>query len=178
MNTTYESQRKERLSDVIFDYLQDEDTSPEKLYTDIREEIINALEHFEKYADRCRRARDLITDDFFPTNSDYKEHCYYDSESEGRDFYSNDTHPEISPPDLTDARIQATSPFNDGWTQEFYREQISRNDPNRIDYKDPWVYESPDGGKTITKRKPGSLEKYPITRDEINEHYKNLGNAD
>ena len=40
---------KERLSDVIFDYLQDEDTSPEKLYTDIREEIINALEHFEKY---------------------------------------------------------------------------------------------------------------------------------
>ena len=166
MNTTYESQRKERLSDVIFDYLQDENTSPEKLYTDIREEIINALEHFEKYADRCRRARDLITDDFFPTNSDYKEHCYYDSESEGRDF------------DLTDARIQATSPFNDGWTQEFYREQISRNDPNRIDYKDPWVYESPDGGKTITKRKPGSLEKYPITRDEINEHYKNLGNAD
>ena len=108
----------------------------------------------------------MITDDFFPTNSDYKEHCYYDSESEGRDF------------DLTDARIQATSPFNDGWTQEFYREQISRNDPNRIDYKDPWVYESPDGGKTITKRKPGSLEKYPITRDEINEHYKNLGNAD
>ena len=106
MNTTYESQRKERLSDVIFDYLQDEDTSPEKLYTDIREEIINALEHFEKYADRCRRARDLITDDFFPTNSDYKEHCYYDSESEGRDFYNNDTHPEISPPDLTDARIQ------------------------------------------------------------------------
>lgn len=23
----------------------------------------------------------------------------------------------------------------------------------------PWIYESPDGGKTVTKRKPGSLEK-------------------
>ena len=73
--------------------------------------------------------------------------------------------------------FKLTSPFNDGWTQEFYREQISRNDPDRIDYKEPWVYESPDGGETITKRKPGSLEKYPVTRDEINEHYKNLGNA-
>ena len=24
---------------------------------------------------------------------------------------------------------------------------------------DPWVYESPDGGKTVTRRKPGSLDK-------------------
>ena len=66
MNTTYESQRKERLAEIIFDYLQDEDTSPEKLYTDIREEIIDALEYFEKYGDKCRRVGDLITDDFFP----------------------------------------------------------------------------------------------------------------
>lgn len=167
MTTTYESQRKERLSELIFDYLQDEDTSPEKLYTDIREEVISSLEYFEKYAEKCRRARDLITDDFFPITSDItEEHCYYDSESEGRDF------------DMTDALIQSTSPYNDGWTQEFYREQISRNDPDRIDYKEPWVYESPDGGETITKRKPGSMQKYPITRDEINEHYKNIGNDD
>ena len=30
----------------------------------------------------------------------------------------------------------------------------------------PWVYESPDGGKTVTRRKPGSLEKEVIKTPE------------
>jgi hypothetical protein len=45
------------------------------------------------------------------------------------------------------------------------KEEVSRNDPNRLKYEDGWVYESPDGGKTVTKRKPGSFEKTIVKAD-------------
>ena len=34
---------------------------------------------------------------------------------------------------------------------------------DELTMKQPWVYESPDGGKTVTRRKPGSLEKEMIS---------------
>ena len=58
-----------------------------------------------------------------------------------------------------------------------YYYDYNRNDPDRenpfteaFDYlmgesvtgKTPWIYESPDGGKTVTRRKPHSLEKEVI----------------
>jgi len=36
----------------------------------------------------------------------------------------------------------------------------------------PWVYESPDGGKTVTRRRQGSLEKEVIEKPEPNLEYK------
>ena len=36
----------------------------------------------------------------------------------------------------------------------------------------PWVYESPDGGKTVTRRKSGSLEKEVIQKPEPNFDYE------
>ena len=45
------------------------------------------------------------------------------------------------------------------------QEEISRNDPNRLKYEDGWVYESPDGGKTVTRRRVGSLEKEIVKSD-------------
>ena len=68
-----------------------------------------------------------------------------------------------------DAKVQAESPYNDGWTREHYKaivEEFSRNDPTRLKYEEGWVYESPDGGKTVTKRKPGSTEKIVIQKEE------------
>ena len=86
--------------------------------------------------------------------------------------------------------INANSPYNDGWTQDFYKEQLEhsdawydykRNDPDRknpfTDPKDrerafkvtgeePYVYESPDGGKTVTRRRHGSLEKEVIQKPQ------------
>ena len=38
----------------------------------------------------------------------------------------------------------------------------------------PWVYESPDGGKTVTRRKPGSLEKEVIKIPEGNDHTQHI----
>lgn len=68
-----------------------------------------------------------------------------------------------------DAKVQAESSYNDGWTREHYEaivEEFSRNDPTRLKYEGGWVYESPDGGKTVTKRKPGSTEKIVVQKEE------------
>ena len=88
-------------------------------------------------------------------------------------------------------KVQVESPYNDGWTQDFYKEQLehsdayydyNRNDPDRknpfTDPKDrerafkvtgeePYIYESPDGGKTVTRRKSGDdyTKKEVITGD-------------
>lgn len=48
------------------------------------------------------------------------------------------------------------------------KEQISRNDPNRIDYKDGLIYESPDGGKTVYSRKPGETERTLVKEEKKN----------
>ena len=92
-------------------------------------------------------------------------------------------------PDLM-FKVQAESPYNDGWTQDFYKEQLehsdayynyNRNDPDRknpfTDPKDrerafkvtgeePYIYESPDGGETVTRRRAGSLEKEVIQKPQ------------
>ena len=43
----------------------------------------------------------------------------------------------------------------------------SRNDSNRLNYEEGWVYESPDGGKTVTKRRPGSDEKIVVKEEKV-----------
>ena len=68
-----------------------------------------------------------------------------------------------------DAKVQAESSYDDGWTEKHYEaivEEFSRNDPTRLKYEEGWVYESPDGGKTVTKRKPGSTEKIVVQKEE------------
>jgi len=42
---------------------------------------------------------------------------------------------------------------------------VSRNDPNRLKYEEGWVYESPDRGKTVTRRRVGSTEKEIVKAD-------------
>ena len=89
-------------------------------------------------------------------------------------------------------KVQAESPYNDGWTQDFYKEQLehsdayydyNRNDPNRKNpFTDPkdrerafkvtgnweentkWIYESPDSGKTVYRYVSG---RDPSTREQV-----------
>ena len=48
------------------------------------------------------------------------------------------------------------------------KEEISRNDLNRLDYKDGFIYESPDAGKTVYARKPGETERTLVKEEKIN----------
>jgi len=52
--------------------------------------------------------------------------------------------------------IQANSPYNDGWTREFY-ENVEKGIGKQLElfpdlYPPKHIYESPDGGETIYKR--------------------------
>jgi len=53
--------------------------------------------------------------------------------------------------DLTMTKIQSESPYNDGWTRKYYKDQLSEE---LVDNKEEkYIYESPDRGQTIYKRK-------------------------
>ena len=57
---TYEEQRRERLSDAIFDYLSDEDVTPTHIHNAIMEEIQTSYDYHAKHARRCQDLLDLM----------------------------------------------------------------------------------------------------------------------
>lgn len=94
--------------------------------------------------------------------------------------------------DKDDPSPECQGAWNDFWEENYYPEEynsrlseeieairqaggyewtpnpeVSRNDPTRLKYEDGWVYESPDGGKTVTKRKVGSTEKIVVKQDKV-----------
>jgi LPS O-antigen subunit length determinant protein (WzzB/FepE family) len=55
LNMSYSEQRRERLNDVIFDYISDEETSMEELFDDIIAEVRGSHEYFARYEQKCSR---------------------------------------------------------------------------------------------------------------------------
>jgi len=54
-----------------------------------------------------------------------------------------------------------------GTMNEEYPVKLSDTVKDLTNTDTPWVYESPDGGKTVTRRKSGSLEKEVIQKPSI-----------
>ena len=52
---SYSEQRRERLNDVIFDYISDEETSMEELFDDIIAEVRGSHEYFARYEQKCSK---------------------------------------------------------------------------------------------------------------------------
>ena len=60
-------------------------------------------------------------------------------------------------------KVQAESPYNDGWTRKYYKEKenakqlIDKLSEDIVPNKDTgYIYETPDGGKTVFRRDVGS----------------------
>ena len=82
----------------------------------------------------------------------------------------------------------------DDYQHSMYYYDYNRNDPDRenpfteafdhmmgesVTGKTPWIYESPDGGKTVTRRKPHSLEKEVIQQpNDTLKYQENIGLKD
>ena len=63
-------------------------------------------------------------------------------------------------------KVQANSPYNDGWTREYYKNKLAED---IVDDKEKrYIYESPDVGKTVYKRAFGS-DKRELVEDFENE---------
>tara|TARA_R100000951_G_scaffold56164_2_gene47169 strand:- start:834 stop:1091 length:258 start_codon:yes stop_codon:yes gene_type:complete len=56
----YSEQRKERLGEVVFDYLSDENTTPDELLCDLIEEVKDVFDYYNKYAIKCRKVLDML----------------------------------------------------------------------------------------------------------------------
>lgn len=57
---SYSEQRRERLNDVIFDYISDEETSMEELFDDIIAEVRGSHEYFARYEKKCSMLLDKL----------------------------------------------------------------------------------------------------------------------
>ncbi len=73
--------------------------------------------------------------------------------------------------DLTEAKIQAKSPYNDGWSRKYYQDQLSEAivDENSLGY----IYESPDGGETIYRRKVGEDKREKVSKKDWEQYNRN-----
>ena len=62
--------------------------------------------------------------------------------------------------------VQANSPYNDGWTRQYYKDKLAEDIVENKEER--YIYESPDGGKTVYKRAFGSTER-ELIKDFKNE---------
>ena len=60
--TTYDEQRKQRLDEAVFDYIQDEKVTPKQFYEELQEVLLNNKQVFSRTAMRVDRMRQLVTE--------------------------------------------------------------------------------------------------------------------
>lgn len=107
------------------------------------------------------------TGEKFPLSCD-KDDPSPECQGAWNDFWEENYYPEEHHTSLSKEieAIRAAGGYE--WTPE---PQVSRNDPTRLKYEGGWIYESPDGGKTVTKRKVGSTEKILVKQDKAVRHW-------
>ncbi len=64
---------------------------------------------------------------------------------------------------MLEAKIQANSPHNDGWTRQYYKDKLAEEIVDEQEGK--WIYESPDGGETVFRRPFSNYD--PKYKEEI-----------
>jgi len=156
-SSDYKKYSLQKLEEWVHDSINCDDITAQEIYDVVKDAISSNIEYHQNYLDKNKKLKDLI--DCKYNWSDFWEENYYPEESH------NYTEEEL------DAMCDKakSDEENDGWTKEHYEaivEEFSRNDPTRLKYEGGWVYESPDGGKTVTKRKPGSTEKIVVQKEE------------
>jgi len=60
MTTSYETARKDRLTDIIGDYITDEDVTAEQFYSEIVSEIDVWYDYHMKYLEKCKLLKKMI----------------------------------------------------------------------------------------------------------------------
>ena len=168
----YKTYSLEKLEEWVHDSLNSEDITPQEIYDIIVNAVDENVECHKKYLTKNIEFLSLLKG-----NREIDLECGpydgwdYDYDAAGAKF-----------PPVTEATKKDWENFweeAEEYTKEQIREfeakerdyetlrarldaQVSRNDPDRITFENGWVYESPDGGKTVTKRRPGDTKKYPV----------------
>lgn len=60
METTYKSARKDRLTDIIGDYITDEDTSAEEFFNDLTQELDIWIDYHRKFLEKSKLIKKMV----------------------------------------------------------------------------------------------------------------------
>ncbi len=58
--TTYRQSRKDRLCDIIGDYVTDEDTSADEFVQELKSELNTWLDYHQKHFEKCKEMSNLL----------------------------------------------------------------------------------------------------------------------
>ena len=170
MTSDYKKYSLEKLQEWVHDAMNS-DASPHEIYSAIREAV---REDYYYHKDCISRAGELLA--LLNDNSEGHLSCDKDDKSPEcqqawNSFWEEYYYPEEVKTDgysvngLSHQEIEAIREAGGyEWTPD---PEVSRNDPTRLKYEEGWIYESPDGGKTVTKRKIGSDEKLVVKQDKV-----------
>ena len=181
---SYKKYSLEQLDNWVHDALNCEDLTPQDIYETILKCVDDSVEYHKKYLTKSIELLSLLKgqrsvdfdytkfDEKFPSATqkdwnDFWEETYYPEE------HKQYTEEEMNA--MCDAaedkekcreyNLREAEYYNKRAQLDIDTQEVSRNDPTRLKYENGWVYESPDGGKTVTKRRVGSLQKEIVKVD-------------
>jgi len=166
----YKKYSLEKLQEWVHDAMNS-DASPQEIYFAIREAVREDYYYHKDYISRAGELLALLNDNGEGHLSCDKDDKSPECQQAWNSFWEEYYYPEevktdgYSVNELSHQEIEAIREAGGyEWTPD---PEVSRNDPTRLKYEEGWIYESPDGGKTVTKRKIGSDEKLVVKQDKV-----------
>jgi len=178
---SYKKYSLEQLDNWVNDAVNCVDLTPQDIYDTIVKCVNESVEYHKKYYTKSVELLSLLKghrevdfgdegnitlggtsdwNDFWEENYYPEEHKQYTEEELNAMCDAAEEKEKCREYNLREAEY-----YNKRAQLDIDTQEVSRNDPTRLKYEKGWVYESPDGGKTVTKRRPGSLEKTVVKAD-------------
>ena len=177
----YKKYSLENLENWLHDAISSAEATPQEIYDVIKNVVEEQCLYHKQNGERCSKLLSLLTGGEYNKNhlnkilscdkDDPSPECrgawndfWEVDEDNSREYNLREAeyYNKRAQLDADSEKIKAAGGYE--WTPDPI---VSRNDPDRIKYDGVWIYESPDKGKTITKRKPGSTEKFPVKDDKV-----------
>ena len=178
---SYKKYSLEQLDNWVNDAVNCVDLTPQDIYDTIVKCVNESVEYHKKYYTKSVELLSLLKghrevdfgdegnitlggtsdwNDFWEENYYPEEHKQYTEEELNAMCDAAEDKEKCREYNLREAEY-----YNKRAQLDIDTQEVSRNDPTRLKYEKGWVYESPDGGKTVTKRRVGSLQKEIVKVD-------------
>jgi hypothetical protein len=163
----YKKYSLEKLQEWVHDAMNS-DASPHEIYSAIREAVREDYYYHKDCISRASGLLELLSGHRPVKDSSIlqcdKDNPSLECQNAWNDFWEENYYPEEYNSSLSKELEAIREAGGYEWTPD---SEVSRNDPSRLKCEEGWIYESPDGGKTVTKRKVGSDEKVVVKQDKV-----------
>jgi antitoxin component of MazEF toxin-antitoxin module len=131
----YKKYSLQKLEDWVCDAISSGGATPQEVYDTIVSAITEYHEHHKKGFDYTTELLSLLKG-HRPANFD--DEVYEAVKKEYEYYEGNDKYQKELEKDLLTARINANSPYNDGWTRKFYEGRVKKLQEKLDDCMPPW----------------------------------------